>query len=221
MTAVTAIWAAEMLLECAGAYFNLKRSKLLSAILLLCAVCDAATFLIFELFGRTAYAWSYWGAHSLKGLLLIWLGCSICGKLVNEKDESKVTYVSAFTSMVTLGLVTSCMFSADTLKNRLLDGEITANLMLAGLIGLSWICRQSAISGQWKWIVTGFLMMIGSDLLFTALWTFWDGARHWYPLGTIAALGVWVAGPILPYRLKDCRLSLGQRVQEAERISVC
>lgn len=211
-------WAVEILLECAGAQIYFRRSKLLSAILAFCALSDVALFIVY---GRPIYPWASWAQMALKGLLLIWLGCSICGKLVNEKDESKVTYVSAFTSMVTVGLVTSCMFSADTLKNRLLDGEITANLMLAGLIGLSWICRQSAISGPWKWIVIGFLVMIGSDLLFTALWTFWDGARQWYPLGTIAAQLVWVAGPILPYRLKDCRLSLGQKIQEAERVSVC
>lgn len=221
MKAVTAIWAAEMLLECAGAYFNLKRSKLLSAILLLCAACDAATFLIFELFSRTVYAWSYWGAHSLKGLLLIWLGCSICGMFVKERDKVKTVLATGFISAASMSLVVSAFFSRDSLKDRLLDAEIVASILLLGMIALGWIGRSSYLSAEWKIITAGFVLMIGSDLIFTALWTFWDGARHWYPLGTIAALGIWVAGPILPHKLKDCRLSLGRKIVEAERVSVC
>jgi hypothetical protein len=221
MTAAYLAWAAELLLECAGAYCNLKRSKLLSLILILCAISDMATFLVFQLFSRTVYAWSYWGAHSLKGLLLIWLGCSICGMFAAEKDKLKIVFGSGFISASIMSFVMFAFFRGDSLKDRLLDAEIVASMILLAMVALGWLGRSSYLSPAWKVITAGFVLMVGSDLLFTALWMFWGGARHWYPLGTITAYLVWVAGPLMPHRLKDCRLSLGQRVQEAERVSVC
>lgn len=211
-------WAVELILECAGAQIYFRRSKLLSAILAFCALSDVALFIIF---GRPIYPWASWVQMAGKGLLLIWLGCSICGMFVAERDKVKTVLATGFISAASMSLVVSAFFSRDSLKDRLLDAEIVASILLLGMIALGWIGRSSYLSAEWKIITAGFVLMVGSDLLFTALWTFWDGARHWYPLGTIAAQLVWVAGPILPYRLKDCRPSLGQRVQEAERVSVC
>jgi hypothetical protein len=221
MTAAYLAWAAELLLECAGAYCNLKRSKLLSLILILCAISDMATFLVFQFFSRTVYAWSYWGAHALKGLLLIWLGCSICGMFVAERDKIKTVFMSGFVSVASISFVMFAFFRGDSLKDRLLDAEIVASMILLGMIALGWLGRSSYLSPAWKIITAGFVLMVGSDLIFTVLWSFWDGARHWYPIGTIAALGVWVAGPLMPHKLKDCRLSLGRKIVEAERVSVC
>lgn len=212
-------WLIEFALESAGAIIYLRRSKLLSGILAFCAITDYSAAAFRPLYSASfIYGWCAWIQLAAKSLLLIWLGCSICGMFVKERDKVKTVLATGFISAASMPLVVSAFFSRDSLKDRLLDAEIVASILLLGMIALGWIGRSSYLSAEWKIITAGFVLMVGSDLLFTALWTFWDGVRHWYPLGTIAALGVWVAGPILPYRLKDCRADLAKVYLQVEDV---
>ena len=110
------------------------------------------------------------------------------------------------------------------MKDRLLDGEIAASMILLGLIGLGWITRLSYLSNAWRWIAAGFVLLVGWDLAITALWTLWDGARYWYPLGTIAGQAVWVLGGLRKEQ-GEVRLELQSRAEmlvmnEAEELKV-
>lgn len=213
-------WAIELLLEALGAVLYRRRSKLLSFILGYCAFGDLILLAIFSSF-HEAYAWAFWGYFALKYLFLCLLGCHICGMFVQERNKSQARIAAGVISLGTAAFVTVAYCSAETLKNSLLDGEIAANMVLLGIIALTWIGKRDNLTSSWKWITAGFLIMIGSDLLCTALWTFWDGARHWYPLGAISAQMVWVIGPLKSHRLAEARVSLGKKIPEAERVSVC
>lgn len=220
MTAVYSLWAAEFCLESIGALVYSGRSKLLSALLAFCALSDAITFAILRFVSPYAYAWSYWAGRSIKYLFLIWLACSICGMFVAEIHRFQAKITAFVVSISSAALITAVSASGETLKDRLLDGEIAANMLLLGMVFLGYIGRRDRLDSNWQWIAAGFMVMVGSDLIFTALWAFWDGARHWYPLGCIAAQLIWVAGPLRKVKLPECRADLGKKFAEIQKVQV-
>jgi len=220
MTAILTFWVAEFVLESIGAIIYSTRNRLLSILLVFCAVSDAATFAIFRFLGSYAYAWSYWASRSLKYLLLVWLGCAICGMFVQERRKSMAVFSAAFLSVGSASIIVAVGSAGETLKQKLLDGEIAANMILLGFVAVGWISRREKLNQAWKFIAVGFMVMIGSDLVFTALWMVWDGARHWYPLGCISAQVLWICGPLKSVRLGEFRKSLEKRFPAVEEMRV-
>lgn len=215
-------WLVEFALESAGAILYFRRNKILSILLAFCAVTDFAAALARPMFSATfIYGQCAWLQLAGKGLLLIWLGCSICGKFAAECDRLKVVFATAFMSASSISIVMSVFFASEKLKDRLLDAEIVTNLIIFGMIFLGWLGRRAFLSKEWKWITAGFMVMVGGDLAVTLLWFVWDGARHWYALGNILALSIWIAGPIASMKLSEVRRSIGQRIITAEKVSVC
>jgi len=213
MTAVYVPWIAEFILESAGAVLNFRKSKLLSCLLALCAVGDAVTFTLLMVSSRDVYAWSYWGMRAGKYLLLCWLACEICGRMVAEKNRVTTKASTAFVSLISISLVAAVSSRAETLADRLLDGEIAANFILLGVVAVGWMTRKTFLSKDWKWMSAGFVVMIGGDLAVTLLWLVWPDAWRLYPVGGIAALLVWVIGPLRNVKLPEVRLDLGARLQ--------
>jgi hypothetical protein len=210
------IWSAEFFLESLGAILNIKTSRVLSTLLAFCAASDAVTYFFYQSARQNAYAWSYWYARVGKYLILIWLGCEICGMFAHNIGKVQTRVMAAFISLCAGAFVTVFFCQGETLKNRLLDGEIGANMILFALVAIGWISRQKLLNRHWKWIAAGFVTLIGWDLLCTILWEFWAGARHWYPLGTVVAYAIWIVGPMRC--LGEFRQSLGHRVEVTEKI---
>lgn len=237
-------WAVMFILECIGARLYSNRSKLMAVYFAASLFLDAIAFAIFKNCHIDYYAWMAWAAKGLRGLMLIWLACSICGMFVAEKRKSFATLSAAFLSLGSAALITVFASSGETLKDKLLDGEISANMILLGIVALGWIGRRDRLTGAWKWIVAGFVLMVGSDLAFTILWAGmpavrinshilipawqWAGARHWYPLGAIAAQLIWLIGPLKadwdakkPYTLPEFRQSLEKQFPKVEKVRIC
>lgn len=213
-------WAVMFILECIGARLYSSRSKLMAVYFAASLFLDAIAFAIFRNCHIDYYAWTAWTAKSLRGLMLIWLACSICGMFVAEKRKSFATLSAAFLSLGSAALITVFASSGETLKDKLLDGEISANMILLGIVALGWIGRRDRLTGAWKWIVAGFVLMVGSDLVFTVLWTFWAGARHFYPLGAIAAQLTWIYGAMGKFKLPEFRQSLEKQFPKVEKVTV-
>jgi hypothetical protein len=214
---VLIFWALEFILESCGAYLYWEKSKMLSSLLGMCAMGDLITFLFY---GQPSYVQAFWIFYSLKYLMLIWLACSICGMFVAERRKSMATISAAFLSLGSAALITVFASAGETLKNKLLDGEIAANMILLAVVFIGWIGRRDRLTGMWKFISLGFMVMVGSDLVFTILWTFWDGARHWYPLGCISAQVIWICGPLKKVRLPEFRKSLGHEMPEVQKVTL-
>lgn len=218
MTAL--LWAVEFILEACGAYLYFRRSKITSFLLGVCAIGDLLTYAVFQTFSRDTYAWSFWIFYAIKYLLLIWLGCAICGMFVREQRKSFAILSSAFMSLGSAAIVMAVGSSGETLKNSLLEGEVTANFILLSFVAVGWISRREKLNQAWKFIAAGFMVMVGSDLLFTALWMGWDGARHLYPIGAISAQILWCVGPLKTVKLGEFRKSLEQKFPEVEKVTV-
>jgi hypothetical protein len=218
--AVYSPWAAMFILECIGARIYSKRSKLMAVYFATAVMLDAGAFAIFQNCGIDFYAWSAWAAKGIRGLMLIWLACSICGMFVAERRKSFATISAAFLSLASGALITVFSANGETLKDKLLDGEIAANMILLAIVFIGWIGRRDRLEQTWKWIALGFMVMVGSDLVFTILWTFWEGARHWYPMGAIAAYLIWVAGPLRRVKLPEFRQSLQHKFGEIEKVRI-
>lgn len=221
MTAILLAWVAEIVLEAIGAVLNFRRSRVLFSLLAFCALTDFAAVPLAQYYPKLVYGWIGWSQMAVKQLMLLWLACAICGMFVAERNKVQTIITAAFLSLAGGALVTVAFCTGETLKDRLLDGEIAANFLLLGMVALGWIGRRDRLSPAWKWITAGFMVMIGSDLACTALWTFWEGARHYYPVGAIAAQAIWCAGPLWPHKMRELRGSLGQRIPEGEKVSVC
>jgi hypothetical protein len=90
--------------------------------------------------------------------------------------------------------------AGETIKDKLLDAEIVACCVLLAYILLAWIGGNTSNDNKWK--AAGFVAMIGGDLICTLLWLKWDGARHWYWTGAIAAYLIWAGGPLKTLKLE-------------------
>jgi hypothetical protein len=231
MTAVLTIWIAEFFLESAGAILNFKRSRALSVILALIALMDVVTFVVFR-FWPEHYWQATWIRHAIRNMLLIWLGCSICGMFSENRVQD--TIAAAFLSLGIAALVFFVGSAGETIKDKLLDAEIVACFVLLAYIAMVWM-SGNALESDNKWKTAGFLVMIGSDLIFTLLWDgmptlqlghltipawHWDGARHWYWTGAALAYGVWVIGPLRRVRLGEFRVRLQHRFAEIEKVRI-
>ena len=181
---------------------------------------DSVAFAIFQNCNIDFYAWSAWAAKGIRGLLLIWLACAICGMFVQERRKSFTVISAAFLSIGSASIIVAVGSAGETLKQKLLDGEIAANMILLGFVAVGWISRREKLNQAWKYIAVGFMVMVGSDLVFTALWMVWDGARHWYPIGCIAAQLIWLAGPLRRVKLSECRVSLEKKFPAVEKVTV-
>lgn len=219
MTAILAIWMAEFLLEASGSILNFKRARLLSVILAIIALMDVVTFFFFR-FWPENYWLATWTRHAIRNLLFVLLGCSVCGMFAEKVNRIQAGITAAVLSLSTGAMVLAMGMSGKTLSDKLLEGEIVACLMLLAYIALAWIGSAGKLSADNKWIAAGFVVMVGSDLVFTILWTFWDGARHWYPLGCISAQLIWIAGPLRKVRLPEFRKSLEKKFPHVEEMRV-
>jgi len=218
MTAVLTIWAAEFFLESAGSILTFKRSRLLSVILAIIALMDIVTFFCFR-FWPEHYWQATWIRHAIRNMLLVLLGCSVCGMFA-EKNRIQAGFTAGAISLFMTSLVFCIGMSGKTLGNKLLEGEIVACLILLAYIALAWIGSAGKLSADNKWTAAGFMVMIGSDLVFTILWTFWDGARHFYPIGAISAQVIWICGPLRKIKLPECRADLGKKFGEIQKVRV-
>jgi len=220
MIAVYGPWMAELTLEVIGAALYFKRSKIISAYFAVTALMDVATFLIFQNFSRETYVMASWSRHGIRNVMLLWIGCAICGMFLAERNKAQSRITAAFLALAAGAMVTAFAADGDTLKDCLLDAEIAATMILLVFVTVGWISRNRILPNIWKWIAVGFMVLVGSDLLFTGLWTFWGGARHWYPLGAIAAQLTWIAGPLRSFHLPECRANLGVRLKEVQKMGV-
>jgi hypothetical protein len=215
-------WLLEFILEASGAILYRRKNNLLCFILAFCAVTDFAGAALRMHYSKTAiYGWYAWSQFAFKELFLIWLACAICGMFVAEKDRSRAYISAAFISLATCAMVTVFAFQAETLKDRMLDGVISANIVMLAIVFVAWIGRRQFLSDGWKVITIGFAALIGGDFLVTVLWKFWDGAQYWQQLPTIAAYLIWVAGPMRTVRLGEFRVSLEKKFPQVEKVRVC
>jgi hypothetical protein len=217
MTAILSVWMAEFILEASGSILNFKRSKLLSFILAIIALMDAVTFVIFR-YWPESYPAATWIRHAIRNLLLMVLGCSICGMFAEKENRVQASVIAGFLALGTAALALSVGIAGETLKDRLLTGEIVSCMLLLSYIFLAWL--GTSLKGDNRWTAAGFVVMIGTDLIFTLLWLNWDGARHFYPLGAIAAYLIWVAGPLRKIKLPEFRKSLEKKFPHVEEMRV-
>jgi hypothetical protein len=211
MTAIFSAWMVEVLLEAWGAFLYRRRSPLLSMVLSFTALTDiAACSLVGSLPPPWIYFWSAWGQFYVKEFMLIWLGCSICGMFVKGRNRTQAVISCAIISLGTVAMVLAFCFPEQRLKDRLLSAECIADMILLVIVFLAWIGRGIKLSGGWKWITAGFLVMVGTDVFFTIGWYSTDTIRHWYPVGQIAAYAIWVAGALKEFSLSESRVYLAK-----------
>lgn len=214
-------WLVEFILESAGAFLYRTRNPLLCFTLAFCAITDAIAYLLKPHFsGTVIFGWYAWSQFAIKELFLLWLACAICGMFVAEKSRSVAYITAGFLSLATCAMVTVFMYQGETLKDRLLDGAIAANVVMLAIIALAWIGRRSALSNGWKVVTIGFAVMIGGDFLMTLLWKVWDGAQYWQQVPTVAAQLVWIIGPLRSVKLPELRRSLEKRFPAVEEMRV-
>lgn len=201
-------WAAVFLIETIGAVSNFKRSKLLFAFLAFASLSEPVTYVILRYYPGS-YCWSWWAVEGIQNLMLVGLGAHIVGKFVAEKNKWHMTVGTLFAYGLSIVLVADLAFTSDSLKDRLLNGEMAANSILLAIMFSGWIGRRSYLSAERKWIACGLMAWIGGSMLMTALWLFWNGAGTWYMAGTAPALLIWAARPLFEaYRQRKERVKI-------------
>lgn len=212
-------WLIEFILEAAGAIRYRKTNRLLSFILAFCALTDALASVLKLHYSATAInGWYAWGQFALKELFLVWLACAICGVAVKQKSVAFLS--SAFISLATCAFIVVFAFQGETLKDRLLDGEISATTIMLIIIAVAWVSKLCTIPPKWKIITLGFAVMVGGDFLLTLLWKHWNGAEYWQQIPTLAGYLIWCVGPLRAVKLPECRADLAKRYAEVERVTV-
>lgn len=205
-------WSAELVLELAGAYLAL-RSKLYSllAILIFGVVSDLIAG-VARVSSPDAMGWAGWIQLPIQCVLLCWLGCEICGKLVAERRQATI-FRSAIVLSVACGICAMLAWSeAHTLADKLLDAEMAADGVLLIAVGVGWMTRIQYLKAPWTWLAAGFLVKVGSDIICSFLFEHWPGAQYLYSIGEIATLLLWGIGAAGNLRLNEWRDRIGKSI---------
>ena len=186
-------WFLSFCLEARGSFRGFRyraELKTLFGLLAFKASADLITFLIY-VYAPNAYPWASWVSWAGHSLILCFLGCQVCGRLLAEKNQAAVTIYAAVLALVA-GTVAAVVFAqGETLKDRLLDGSIAADCMIFGLIVLAWTTKRRGLDRHWNMIAAGIVVQVGWELAVTFCWQYWDGARHLLPIGELSALILW------------------------------
>lgn len=212
------LWAIAFVLEFAGAVLYFRRNKALSAVL---AFRGAADFIGFFLSPEAFRSEDYYQRMIQFPLLAILaLDCAARAAGIHRRE------VKLYALPVAL-----LMAMAVAAAHGALPWELPAVLwieektvyLLAAVVCLGWIVRWSE-GLHWRMDVAsiGLLALLISYGAFTTAkanhWMTFAHANLGIQIGSILALGLWVAGA---FRLTEFRRSLGQTIIAAEKVSVC
>jgi hypothetical protein len=180
-------WLVEVLLEVAGARQARKRSAPLSIFLSFRAFADIACLGISAFAGPFFYSWSWYAQALIQYILFTVLSMYVCAKLLRS-DRYTLRFYSAAAG--TLSFLAIAFFHARpfTMTNVLHFAACTY-MLLAVCLCLALAMQKNV---DWSWIGIAALLLATSNGLLSAM-----QAAHWqvmsyYPIGEIAALGLWV-----------------------------
>lgn len=190
-------WLLEFLLESVALAFSIrKRNWTLSALLAVRVVADLITCAARHQ-SHYAYAQLFWLFRAGQYLLLLWLACVICGKLLQELNQARVRITAAIIAVIGSMAVLKLYSDGLTIDARFMDAEIAANFILAAVLFSGWVSRNvffgRGLDRQWNWILLGLVIQLASRALCTMAWMRWNTAAYWFYAGDIAALSIWIA----------------------------
>lgn len=189
--AAFAIWFLEFCLESFGAVRSFRKYPVLFALLAFSAAADMLTFLIGMFMGRTAYICAYWVQKGGKYLLLTVLACYICGKLLNESARLKTAIVSGLVAFLGGLAIVATSGEGYDFADKLLDADITANMLLGLFIAFAWIGRKTRLDKPWGLVASGLLSLLWCDGILAYATKFNTHALKYFWIGELASLIIW------------------------------
>jgi K+ transporter len=139
--------------------------------------------------GRDAAGIATWIGHAVQCVLLCWLACSICSKMLGEKIYGPHVLIMAI--LIAAASVFT-FYRGDTIAESFLSAATTANMILglALLVGL--MSQQTELDRTWRLITLAVCIHLGSHGVIAMVGTYWLGALAWLPIGAIVALAIWI-----------------------------
>lgn len=201
-------WYLEFSLEVCGA-LRTRRYPLLSLYLAVAAIADIATFSILQAYGWSAYAVADWIQLAIKYLILIFLACQVCGKMLAEKKMHRAALIF---STIAAGIISAVYQSGETITDRLLDAEIAACMFLGILILVAWFGRIRPLDRPWAMIAGGIVTLLALNGAAAYAWKFWEPAKHVITGAEIASLVLFNLAPGM--KLSELRQGIGVEVRD-------
>lgn len=213
-------WASVFILEAAGAILFFRRNKYLSAVLAFRAAADLLGFFL----GPEAFRWEDYLQRMIQMPLLAVLAVDCAGRAAGAHHREIRLYAAPVATLSAIALAAMHGAFPWDLPAVLWIEEKTV-YFLAAVVVLGWLVRKAErVRGNIDSCSAGLLMLLISygvgAMAKEHSWLTWAHANRGVQYGSILALLVWVAGPILPHKLKDCRLSLGKQYLDVQKVTV-
>lgn len=217
------LWLTEFILETLGAYFAFRRKIIpLGVYLAFRAIADIATlgFLLFAGQG-TAYWADFW-LRTVAYILLGALSMFMVAKILRETEHTAEFYLGM---TLLFGVIAVLYFHAQPLTmHRVLQFEMWADIIAGALVCTAMGAQELAgrtIPAPFGMIALGIAIHSLSDGLLCAAQYRGMDTTPWYPVGAIAALAVWIIGPMRNWKLERiAQKELGRFLIAEDRIPV-
>jgi len=206
------LWFGEFALEIRG----LTRSRsypLLTAVFAWCAAGDVLSMVLAAGHGWEPYIIAYWVVKAGKYFLLCLLACWI-GAMMVKPDPRGAAGLAFVLTLFFVGIVAA--LSHGTIGDRLIDGGISAAMLLAGFIALAWSSRNKIpLPRDWRLIAAGLLVLLLGDAAILAAAKVWWPAHHLKWAAEYAQLIMWNSA--MKPAVRAIRLSVGVNVEGASK----
>jgi len=186
-------WFAELILEAVCFRLAFRRMVPFAVYCGFRAIADFACILIYQFGSQKQYAWADLSQRTGQYLLFWALAIFISCKLFNEDKYCTRTYIGMFS---VIGISAIAYYHAAPLTmERLHRFELFAQSAAAAFIAVSFfgVYAEKRLRPKriWEWMGCALLVKAGWDIVITGLISHGWHLENWYPVGALAALGMW------------------------------
>jgi len=187
-------WFIELLLEAACCRLAFRRR--MTPFWIYCgfkAIADFFCLCIYQFGSQKQYAWADLSQRTGQYLLFWALAIFISCKLFGEDRYCTRTYLGMFS---VLGITAIVYYHAAPLTmDRLHTFELCAQSAAAAFVAVAFfgVYAEKHLRPKriWEWMGYALLVKAGWDIVITGLISHGSHLESWYPVGALAALGMW------------------------------
>lgn len=192
------LWATEFLLEGLGAYFAFRRKLIpLGAYLAFRSVAEIITFGFLLFAGQGTAFWVDFWLRTTAYILFWGLSMFMVAQIMREDEHTTEFY---WIMAMIFGTLAVLYFHAQPLTmHRIWGFEMWADIIAAALVCMAMGVQEfegRMVPALFGMVSLGIGIHSLSDGLLCAAQYHGKDVAAWYPLGAIAALGLWIIGPM-------------------------
>lgn len=211
-------WFAELVLEITGAILTFRNRRDLTTLWLYLGFRAFADMVTMGLYCAYVTSWQFnWAQKAAQYLFLCALAAQICGRLTGERRRGPVAFFGFFIALAVAWVGSALFLTGVDLPVKILGGMCCASMLLGIVILIIRLDAGRSLDAPWTIIMRGLITSLVTNAVLFFCWNnHLDGARHWIPIGEIAALLMWNYAGKATLQLRGMRAPNGVRGEAVE-----